>query len=393
MPAPRFLQIHTLHSYPGTLLNRDQHGYAKRLLFGGHVRLRISSQCLKRHWRTAEGPHSLHSIEGATEAVRSRRTVERSIMGPLRDSQEYSPEFMDAVEEALHKAVYGSSGTEERSRQPLLLGLPEINHIANLATQLCQDHRDSAEDAVNAINLLFSERHGQGANFKGMLDNTRLPAGIETPLFGRMLTSDPRANVDSAIHVAHAISVHEIESEEDYLTVVDDLQNRNEPGAAAHLAHTELTSGLYYGYVVVDVPLLVSNLEACPPEDWEKADTALAKDALRSLINTIATVTPGAKLGSTAPYTYAEFIMVEAGYHPPRTLMNAFRKPVDSVQTEDAITALNNYAQRVDDRYGKHEERRFMSLTDNEMAAASPLNTDDLADWATEALTEARQEA
>ena len=41
MTTPRFLQIHTLHSYPATLLNRDDSGLAKRMPFGGAVRTRI----------------------------------------------------------------------------------------------------------------------------------------------------------------------------------------------------------------------------------------------------------------------------------------------------------------------------------------------------------------
>ena len=64
MPTPRFLQIHTLHSYPAALLNRDDSGLAKRLSFGGSVRTRVSSQCLKRHWRTADDEFALHSHRG-----------------------------------------------------------------------------------------------------------------------------------------------------------------------------------------------------------------------------------------------------------------------------------------------------------------------------------------
>ena len=37
MTTPRFLQIHTLHSYPAALLNRDDSGLAKRMPFGGAV--------------------------------------------------------------------------------------------------------------------------------------------------------------------------------------------------------------------------------------------------------------------------------------------------------------------------------------------------------------------
>ena len=59
MTVPKFIQIHTLTAYPAALLNRDDAGLAKRLPFGGATRIRVSSQCLKRHWRKAEGKHAL----------------------------------------------------------------------------------------------------------------------------------------------------------------------------------------------------------------------------------------------------------------------------------------------------------------------------------------------
>ena len=75
MPKPRFLQIHTLSAYTAALLNRDDSGLAKRLPYGGALRTRISSQCLKRHWRITKDPHALHAIDGATAAYRSRELV------------------------------------------------------------------------------------------------------------------------------------------------------------------------------------------------------------------------------------------------------------------------------------------------------------------------------
>ena len=68
MTTPRFLQIHTLHSYPAALLNRDFSGLAKRMTYGGATRTRISSQCLKRHWRTVQDEFSIHGIDGAITA-------------------------------------------------------------------------------------------------------------------------------------------------------------------------------------------------------------------------------------------------------------------------------------------------------------------------------------
>ena len=75
MTDSRFLQVHTLSPYTAVLLNRDDSGLAKRLPYGGTLRTRVSSQCLKRHWRFAEGPHALHAIDGATRSARSRDLV------------------------------------------------------------------------------------------------------------------------------------------------------------------------------------------------------------------------------------------------------------------------------------------------------------------------------
>lgn len=47
-------EIHMLKNYPPTNLNRDDTGAPKTCLFGGVNRGRISSQCLKRSWRTSE---------------------------------------------------------------------------------------------------------------------------------------------------------------------------------------------------------------------------------------------------------------------------------------------------------------------------------------------------
>ncbi|MEC9340206.1 MAG: type I-E CRISPR-associated protein Cas7/Cse4/CasC, partial [Pseudomonadota bacterium] len=50
----RFLQLHLLTSYPPANLNRDDTGRPKTALVGEALRLRISSQSLKRAWRTSE---------------------------------------------------------------------------------------------------------------------------------------------------------------------------------------------------------------------------------------------------------------------------------------------------------------------------------------------------
>ena len=49
-----FLQLHLLTVYGPSNLNRDDTGRPKSVVFGGVPRLRISSQSLKRAWRTSD---------------------------------------------------------------------------------------------------------------------------------------------------------------------------------------------------------------------------------------------------------------------------------------------------------------------------------------------------
>ncbi|MEL6349418.1 MAG: type I-E CRISPR-associated protein Cas7/Cse4/CasC, partial [Myxococcota bacterium] len=208
----------------------------------------------------------------------------------------------------------------------------------------------------------------------------------DAALFGRMVTSDILARGDAALHVAHAFTVHAEESESDYFAAVDDLL---EEMGSGHIGSTELTSGLYYGYVVIDVPLLVSNIEGCAQEDWQQADRTLAGQVIERIIKLIATVSPGAKLGSTAPYAYAHTVLVEAGDSQPRTLANAFLKPVrprDDLLRE-TYEAIQKHIADLDRVYGKSTERQVIGLGDlnslrDAIGGGDAQNLETIATWA-----------
>ena len=376
MIEPRFLQIHTLHSYPAALLNRDDSGLAKRMPFGGATRTRISSQCLKRHWRVADGEFALNDIDGAADAIRSRNVVEREVMQPLKDGS-INEDVLEAVEDAFNVGVYGSGGTSESGRQPLLLGQPEVEYLQRKARAICA-HSDDADAAGEAAALLFTRarRNEERDNFAAFREQTELPGGLVGALFGRMVTSDPGANIEAAIHVQHAFTVHREESESDYFSVVDDLQRDDEDAGAAHIGDMELTAGLFYGYVVVDVPGLASNLSG---------SRQLAGDVVQRLVHLIAKVSPGAKLGSTAPYAAADMMLIEAGSRQPRSLANAFRKPA-TAQVDDAVCRLSDYLGKLDRCYKNGEARRMMSVEDFDLPGAEWLDCDALAEWAAEVI-------
>ncbi len=371
MTNARFIQIHTLHNYAAALLNRDDSGLAKRLTYGGAIRTRISSQCLKRHWRMADDPHALMKIDGAKAAFRSREIVTRRVLDPLRTV--YGDELVDALGPVIQKAVYGDKGDKRDGRQTLLLGEPEINWLANQIKSIAE----GANGDLAAIKKAAEEWAKEfKQNINAMRESTTLPGGLASALFGRMVTSDVEANIDAAIHVAHAFTVHKEESEDDYFTAVDDLRRMEDDAGADLIQETELNSGLFYGYVVVDVPSLISNLGG---------DSDMAAKVVHNLLYLIAEVSPGAKLGATAPYSRAAFMLVEAGDRQPRSLAESFHKPVNPC-TGEAVRKLDHQLKNLDEAYATGESRRCLYVGNGDFTLAERSNMADLAKWAADVI-------
>jgi CRISPR system Cascade subunit CasC len=400
MTAPRFLQIHTLHSYTAALLNRDDTGLAKRLHRGGATPTRISSQCLKRHWRMAkderrgkDDPHALQNLAGYVDSRRSRELVTKMVIGPLRNK--FPEEVAAALDQWFQYAVYsgnpkempkkrGQPTTDEKkSRQTLLFGECELGWLSGEFDRLAREAGDDADKAFK-LGQIWVEGGGKDTdadarkdfkdNIKALRKNTGLPGGLAAALFGRMVTSDPAANIDAPIHVAHAFTVHAKEAEGDYFTAVDNLKDDADDGGADTIQETEITNGLFYGYVVVDVPGLIGNCGR---------DKDLAARIVHNLTYLIAEVSPGAKLGSTAPYGRAELMLIEAGDRQPRSLAGAYRRPIEP-DFEVAVVALAGHLAKFDEVYATGEGRRYTSIADTEIAGVERCPIAELAEWAAE---------
>ncbi len=353
-----FLQIHTLTAYPASLLNRDDANLAKRIPFGNAIRLRVSSQCLKRHWRE----DLQQRLPDIPDGQRTRSFFTRTVL-PKAVQAGVPEEMAASLIEPLAKAVI-DGGVKDGGdlNQPVLFGLREADYFAEMLKQVSQE-----SDPAKALAERLKSKEEKD-NLKAM---SKSAAGLTAALFGRMVTSDLLARVDAPVHVAHAFTVHAANTEMDYFTVVDDLHRDDETGAA-HANQTELGAGVYYGYVAVDVPLLVANLTASDPKDWQKQDTSRARQVLEALIDSIARQSPGAKKGSTAPYAWADVLFLETGRSQPRTLANAFLealRPDGKVDLRNAaLQRMADYVKRLDAMYGVpgDGEERFLSTTLNQ---------------------------
>jgi CRISPR system Cascade subunit CasC len=399
MTLPRFIQIHTLHNYPAALLNRDDAGLAKRLPYGDAVRTRISSQCLKRHWRKADDQHALARL-GVPMAVRSRVTLDlirRELIG-----QGLSETDAQTAAEGLRAAGLLDTGKDLKGQEALetgqavLLGHAEIDYLVRRCAELARDMGLTANTTDTSETPDPKAYKAAIAAFlrdeKKNIAEIRHGSGLESALFGRMVTSDVLASRDAAVHVAHAFTVHEAQVENDYFTVVDDLlRDAGEVGSAG-IFDTELASGLYYGYVVVDVPQLIANLEGEAASRWAElaADRReLAGRVVESLLHLIATVSPGAKRGSTAPFEWAKFMLVEAGDWQPRSLAGAFQNAMPGITPQLRVAAVQRLAREVaamDASYGAPLARRCLSVDAIDLSGAPRLSLTELGAWVRESI-------
>lgn len=359
-----FLQVHYLTSYHASLLNRDDAGLAKRIVFGGVPRLRVSSQCQKRHWR-----EWMMARTDLPRGYRSRHFFGR-VLKPRLVEAGMDEDRAHALILHLAKGILTAAGEREAldketlaMAQPVLFGEPEAEFFAALLKEA------AAQGDEKSAKTFLDQRIKEGkANFVAMLRQAGLndaPAGFEGALFGRFVTSDVVARVDAPVHVAHAFTTHALDNEVDFFTVVDDLAKDEETGAA-HANDMELGAGIFYGYVAVDVPLLVSNLTGCSREAWRDQDLEDTRGLLNLLIHAIAQVTPGAKLGATAPYARAECVVVEVGDAQPRSLANAFLKPVDLGEQGThpmarSVEALAGYISALEQMYDDTGEQRYVA--------------------------------
>ena len=211
---------------------------------------------------------------------------------------------------------------------------------------------------------------------KALREGCSLPGGLVAALFGRMVTSDVEANIDAAVHVAHAFTVHAEESESDYFTVVDDLQRLEDDAGADHIGETELTSGLFYGYIVLDRGMLLDNLSG---------DAEMAAAVAERLVQLIATVSRERSWGqrhrtATRVGCWSRLVIGSRAAWP-RPFANTARPSLEKRRRPCVNTS------RSSTRSTKQVKRgRLMSLDDAPIPGASRLSLAELASWSATAM-------
>ena len=337
-----FLQLHLLTAYGPSNLNRDDTGRPKSVTFGGAPRLRVSSQSLKRAWRTSDVFASRLQGHLAKRTQRLGENVQRRLLDGGMDEE-------TALETARRIAGVFGKLKKETDKAPA-----QIEQLAFV----------SPAERSAAFELADRALRGEDIDPKadGLLLSTDTAADVA--MFGRMLADEPKYNREAAVQVSHAITVHRAVAEDDYYTAVDDLKEPHEDAGAGFVGVQEFGAGSFYLYVCVDRDLLLANLGGA--EEVRTAATA-------ALLEAAATVSPGGKQASFASRSYAFYVLAEKGGRQPRSLAPAFLEPVAGrAQGPDAIAALERFRDRLDEVYGTLADAR---CTMNALAYDAPVGS------------------
>ena len=329
----RFVQLHLLVSYPPSNLNRDDTGRPKTAIVGDANRLRVSSQSLKRAWRTSDVFEN--TLQGHI-GVRTKEMGEKIYDALLEKkvSEKNAREWAKAIAGQFGKL---KSDKKTENNQDL--------HIEQLA------HFGPEEQA--AMMLLVDKLAASGAapteDDLKLLRKPRQAADIA--MFGRMLASSPAFNVEAAVQVAHAITIHKVAVEDDYFSAVDDLNRGEEDVGAAHIGEAGFGAGVFYLYLCINRELLLENLGG---------DAALTTKTLAALVHAATKISPTGKQNSFASRAYAAYALAEKGDQQPRSLAQAFLKPVTGGDMLDrAVNELTKRYKNFDTVYGACADSRY----------------------------------
>lgn len=365
------IQFHILRNYAPSSLNRDEMGAPKTALFAGVLRGRISSQCLKRAWRSSEAFKELDSFGLRTKYL-PELVADR--VKELSDTDTYNFALKA-------KKVIASLGKSEKTKKK-----DEDKEKADEKWDKTKQLMVFSKEDIDAVAYAVINAKGNIEKLKEeikQLDPIR-PITLDIALFGRMVTDNMFADVEASMQVAHALSVNRVNQESDYFTAVDDLSHVfGEDAGAAHLDENDYNSCCYYQYAVLDVEQLKENLKNSP-EAQEKLP-----QLLNALIDAIIYASPSGKQNSFAAHSLPTVVCLEMKDKKiPISYINAFEEPITHNYSVESSKRLAEEIDKIDKKYQSGLSQRVWFDLNESACPQNALNVNSLeqlkeitADW------------
>lgn len=314
------IDVHVIQTVPPSNLNRDDTGSPKTATYGGVRRARVSSQAWKRATRDAFE----NLLDGAELGVRSKRVVElvsEQITAQDPTLKSRSRELAGAVLLAAGIKTAPPRKTKPGEEVPgesgylIFFSRSQIRRLAELAV----DAAHTAGEGKVSI---------AGREAKSRADQEH---SVDVSLFGRMVAEVTELNVDAAVQVAHALSVHAVTNEYDYFTAVDDHKkaDTDEDAGAGMIGTVEFNSSTLYRYATLDVDRLRDNL----------GDDDVTRRATEAFVRAFISSMPTGKQNTFANRTLPDAVLVVARESQSISFVGAFEDEVTADEDGGRVAA------------------------------------------------------
>lgn len=320
-----YIDIHVLQTVPPSNLNRDDTGNPKSAQFGGVTRSRVSSQAWKRAVRMAV-KERLDPSEVGERTLRVVQTLSDRIAAKAPDLAE---DTADSLAADTFKAL-GIKLDKPRAKKGEDLAREEQLERSQYLVFLSSGQLDALADLA-----IDAHKAGTAIVKKDAKEAAKQDNSVDVAMFGRMIADDSELNVDAAVQVAHAISVHATDPEFDYFTAVDD--NNVDDHGAGMIGTVAFNSATLYRYATINVDGLHANLGT---------ETATRR-AIQEFIRAFVTSMPTGKQNTFANRTLPHAVVVMVREDQPVNLAVAFE---DAVQGTDRVAqACTAFAKAAED--------------------------------------------
>lgn len=367
-----FVDLHAIQTMGPNNLNRDLNGAPKSAMFGGVKRARVSSQALKssmrRDFNERYSPQNL--------GIRTKRIVKLLAEEIMRvDSSVEEEDAREIAIAAFAAAGIKIDGPKPKEDEQAPLSDWVSKYLIFLSTTQIEA---AAEVALTAFRDQGIE--GVKRQKKELQNALNSDLSVDLALFGRMVAEDANLNVDASCQVAHALSTHQVETEFDFFTAVDDEKKQAEEAdaGAGMMGTVEFGSSTLYRYATINATSLARQL----------GSVEAAVKAIEGFVDVFATSLPTGKQNTFAAHSFPSAIVASIRTDRPSSWVGAFERPVyphtrsDSETggyTSESVSRLFEYASSVDSAYGSPVSQ-IVLLTDDANTRSPLLDASDVVD-------------
>ncbi|MGW7433298.1 type I-E CRISPR-associated protein Cas7/Cse4/CasC [Streptomyces sp. NPDC054861] len=356
-----FLDVHALQTVPPSNLNRDDTGAPKTAIYGGVPRARVSSQAWKRATRAYFSDEQL--LDPSELGVRTKKVAEllaeRIVaLNPSLPEDSALALAAEVIQTATGSAIEvpkrGKKAAGEDASEAALA--PKSKYLMFLSARQLDGLARLAVDGADDIKAHLKQHKTRAKEIADTLHS------VDIALFGRMVADSADINVDAAVQVAHAISVHRAEIESDYYTAVDDRNTDAEAGAGM-IGTVDFNSATLYRYAALGVHQLAANLGQGLRED-EPLSTPVRR-AVEAFVHGFIASLPTGKINTFGHHTLPDAVIVKLRTTRPVSFVAAFEEPIRSDQgghVREACDRLAAYIPDIERAYGDDETTRTWVL-------------------------------